>query len=43
MEVCSSVVGQLVAPCGVCSVCVAHGTQGGPLFMHKVTVSHCPA
>ena len=29
--------------CGVCSVCVAHGTQGGPLFMHKVPVSHCPA
>ena len=26
-----------------CSVCVAHGTQGGPLFMHKVPVSHCPA
>ena len=27
----------------VCAVCVAHGTQGGPLFMHKVPVSHCPA
>ena len=27
----------------VCAVCVACGTQGGPLFMHKVPVSHCPA
>ena len=27
----------------VCAVCVAHGTQGGPLFMHKVPVSHCSA
>ena len=26
----------------VCAVCVACGTQGGPLFMHKVPVSHCP-
>ena len=24
----------------VCAVCVACGTQGGPLFMHKVPVSH---
>ena len=27
----------------VCAVCVAHGTQGGPLFMDKVPVSHYPA
>ena len=24
-------------------MCVAHGTQGGLLFMHKVPVSHCSA
>ena len=27
----------------LCGACVAHGTQGGPLFMHKVPVSHCSA
>ena len=27
----------------VCAVCVAHGTQSAPLFMHMVTISHCPA
>ena len=26
-------VGQSVALCGVDTVCVAHGTQGGPLFI----------
>ena len=25
----------------VCAVCVAHGTQGGRLFMHELPVSHC--
>ena len=32
-----------VARVGGRCVCVAHYTQGGPLFMHKVPVSHYPA
>ena len=37
--------GRCVVACGTvwCAQCVAHRTQGGPLFMHKVPVSHCSA